>query len=97
MPLLWLSFATDDEFLGVVITEAPDVMAGAAKCHALGINPGGQVLSFEIPEDAPKERSYPRDTLLSAAFLQGDGHKKIKDCPLDVQEALGAEPTLDMD
>lgn len=92
MPLMWLSFVKDDKFAGVAIVEANDVADASRKCWQLGCNPGGQVLSFEIPEDAEKERSYPRGVLLSEDFLKRDGHKKIKDCPPDVQRTLGCEP-----
>lgn len=89
VPLLWLSFVKDDVFQGVIITEAVDVAEAARKCHRLGINPGGEIVSFEIPEDAKLERGYPRDTLLDEAFLRADGHVKIKDAPPEIQEALG--------
>lgn len=91
MPLLWLSFADDDKFRGVVITEAEDVGEATQKLYRLGVNPGGQVLCFQIPPHAMKERGYPRDTILTAEFLQGDGHKKLKDCPPEVQRELGME------
>ena len=91
MPLLWLSFVNDDKFAGVVITEASDVGEAARKCWANGCNPGGQIMSFEIPEDAAKERGYPRDTILSEEFLQSDGHKKIKNCFPEIQKALGCD------
>jgi hypothetical protein len=89
--LMWLSFVRDGKFAGVVITEAMDVADAASKCWRIGVNPGGEIMSFQIPEDAAKERSYPRDTLLSEDFLKADGHKKIKDCPPDVQKALGVD------
>jgi hypothetical protein len=56
---------------------------------------GDAVLNYifvveEIPEDAAKDRSYPRDALISEEFLKSDGHKQIKDCPLEIQRVLGA-------
>ena len=92
MPLMWLSFVRDDKFAGVVVLEASDVGDAARRCWALGCNPGGEIKGFEIPEDAVKERSYPRGVLLSEEFLKNEGHKKIKDYPPDVQRALGCEP-----
>lgn len=86
--LLWLSFAEDGKCLGVVITEAEDVVEGAKKCRKNGVNPGGQVLSYEIPEDAKKERALPRDVLLSDKFLIKKGYIKLKDQPKKVRDAL---------
>jgi hypothetical protein len=87
--LMWLSFVKGGKFAGVVITDAADVGEASLKCWRLGANPGGEIMSFEIPEDAALERSYPRDVLLSEEFLKADGHKKIKDVPPEVQKALG--------
>jgi hypothetical protein len=86
MALLWLSFVKDGKFAGVVITDAPDVGVAALKCHAMGVNPGGEIMSFELPEDATRERGYPRDTLLNEEFLKADGQKKIVDLPPEQQE-----------
>ena len=54
MPLQWLSFADPhrpkgQQFLGVVILEAP-TFADAVNCaHVQGVNPGGEVVGFELP------------------------------------------------
>jgi hypothetical protein len=50
---LYLSFADDDRggFLGAVITYASGIGTAVMKCYALGINPGGEVLSFEIDDE----------------------------------------------
>lgn len=76
MTMMWLSFADDDGFRGVVIIEITDediVLAKAEiderfpqhldgaelpaaairKTHRLGINPGGQVLAFHVPDGYP--------------------------------------------
>jgi hypothetical protein len=54
-PLRWfyLSFADDDGFHGAVIVEARGEAHALQQCHRLGINPGGQVALFAVPEDAP--------------------------------------------
>ena len=59
--LFWLSFAdsnrpTGEQFLGVAIVEAIDIADATEKCWRLGINPGGEVLSVEVPEE--KYESY---------------------------------------
>lgn len=51
MARFWLSFADDDGFRGVVLTEAPGFLEAVSKCNLLGINPGGQVYGPECPDD----------------------------------------------
>lgn len=79
MKLLWLSFVDEGKFKGVIITEGKDVEHAACKCWKMGINPGGQVACFEIPETATQERELPRDTLLSEEFLNERGYMKLKE------------------
>lgn len=61
VPLTYCSFANDDRCLGVVILEgACDNPGLVAVCtRALGLNPGGELLCFVFPDDAP-EREYLR-------------------------------------
>jgi hypothetical protein len=53
----WLSFADGErpkgeQFLGVVIVGEADSIVGASiLAHALGINPGGEVLGAPIPPE----------------------------------------------
>lgn len=49
--LWWLSFASDDGFLGACIVPGSDVATAAMAAHALGINPGGEVLGIPTPPD----------------------------------------------
>jgi hypothetical protein len=47
-PLWWLSFCDPSlpegtQFLGVVITQAPDFAAAVTRTHMAGVNPGGEV------------------------------------------------------
>lgn len=66
MPVFWLSFA-DNGFRGVVVTEAEDLRAAIRRTHRLGINPGGQIMSWEVTaEDVVKyerDRLYTKDEL----------------------------------
>lgn len=64
----WLSFAdprlpTGSQFLGVAIVEGPTYIDAITRSHALGINPGGQVQSTDIPVWVPPESL--RNRLLS--------------------------------
>lgn len=73
MNLMWLSFACEDtgKFNGVVITEADEIIAGVRKTHALGVNPGGQVAGYRIPEWAiPHIPPFTLDLLLSKEMAQ---------------------------
>jgi hypothetical protein len=47
----WLSFADDDGFRGVAIVQAGDVIEGVTEAWRLEINPGGGVLSVQIPDE----------------------------------------------
>jgi hypothetical protein len=50
----YLSFA-DDGWLGAAIVEGDSIVSAAARAHALGINPGGEVLGVELPAEALDE------------------------------------------
>lgn len=72
----YLSFATDDEFLGGVLVDAPNMIAATATAHALGINPGGQVAGVVCPEPPPEEwcnRLLTRDDLEAFDRAMGFG------------------------
>lgn len=62
LPCRWwyLSFC-DGEFLGAAIVLASGMAHAVARCHQLGINPGGQVLGLPLPEPPPRGA---RDRLL---------------------------------
>jgi len=56
MPCFWMSFCDTDkpngeQFTGVVITISSDFESAVKKTHRLQINPGGEVASWEVPED----------------------------------------------
>lgn len=60
MALMWLSFCDDEkpkgsQFLGVIIIKASDVVDAVAKSHFLGINPGGEILAYELSDEASAE------------------------------------------
>lgn len=46
----WLSFGSevDGRFLGVAIVRGTDIIDAARAAHALGCNPGGQVLAVPV-------------------------------------------------
>lgn len=53
--MYWLSFADaslpkGSQFLGAVIVEAASLIAAVQEAHRLGINPGGEVAGYPIPD-----------------------------------------------
>ncbi len=55
MTLWWLSFCDPErpkgeQFLGVAIVEATDIVSAAQVAYALGCNPGGEIRGFPISE-----------------------------------------------
>jgi hypothetical protein len=50
-PWWWLSFATEEKFLGVVIIRGSGFVPAIRNAHILGINPGGEVRGLELPPD----------------------------------------------
>lgn len=68
MTLWWLSFCDGDrpkgeQFLGVAIVEAGDVVAAVKEAWRLGINPGGEVMI--LPTNPAKTPDAIRNRLLS--------------------------------
>ena len=68
MKTFWLSFAGDDGFLGAVIADADSMVAAVKECHRRKINPGGEVLGFEIPDGADL-RGMPKWKLLQKSDI----------------------------
>ena len=50
-PLWWLSLADDAGFRGVVLVRGASDTKAIRLAHALGCNPGGEVLAAEIPDE----------------------------------------------
>lgn len=72
--LWWMSFCdpgkpTGQQFLGVVIVEAPGFVHAHQKSCALGINPGGEIQGMLVDGVAEEYR----DRLLSLADLKAAG------------------------
>lgn len=54
----WLSFADDTGFRGGVMTRARGVVSAIQKTHRLGINPGGEVASTQLPDEAIQDAPF---------------------------------------
>lgn len=69
MPLFYLSFCDGarpkgKQWLGGLYVSAVNTVDAVCKSWDLKQNPGGQVLSIELPDDAPVKLNY-RDRLLT--------------------------------
>lgn len=65
--LFYMSFADsdgDEGFLGGIIMETHGITLAMIETHALGINPGGEMASWELPEDMQPGPEY-RNRLLT--------------------------------
>lgn len=65
--LYWLSFADEGEFLGACIVEANGMLGAVRLAAELGINPGGEVISYALPNGPGP---YPINKLLSKDDLE---------------------------
>lgn len=68
----YLSFANDDGFLGGCYLKAPGgtPLWAVMKAHALGINPGGEVMHVEVPHDVEIPAEF-AERLLIREELEG--------------------------
>jgi hypothetical protein len=60
----WLSFATQERFLGLALVHAAGYMTAVVKARELGINPGGEVAGWPIPAQAGDPPEEYQHTLL---------------------------------
>lgn len=65
----WLSFAEESGFLGVVVIQGYGIVDAVSRSHALGVNPGGEVQGWLLPEHVPPAEF--RNRLLSKAEAEG--------------------------
>lgn len=69
--LYYISFATDDEFLGAVFTQGDGPHAVLERLARLGINPGGEALVIEVPDEGLSDVPMDvLDVLLSRIVLE---------------------------
>ena len=74
----WLSFCDPkkpdgQQFLGVIITKALGLTHALANTKLMGINPGGEVLAFEVPKDKLNaddyDRLFSKNDLIKRGFI----------------------------
>ena len=75
---LWMSFCDPDkpkgtQFLGVIVVMAKGPAHALVKTHALGINPGGEIMTYQTnPDDikpADFDRLLTKDYLISVGYI----------------------------
>jgi hypothetical protein len=66
---LYLSFVSDHKFLGAIVMKGHGFVSVVQRCHALGINPGGEVACLELKEANLPPEQY-RNRLLSKKELE---------------------------
>lgn len=76
---LWMSFCDTDkpsgeQFLGVIITKTLGIGHAMQKTHELGINPGGQIASWEWEDAFKVINPEDFDRLLSKEELEEAGY-----------------------
>lgn len=77
-PAFWLSFAQDDhKTCHVCVIDAPNSSAALMFATLRGLNPGGEVLMFEVPPEVAAE--LPRNCFLTQVELDASGAKRLGD------------------
>lgn len=92
----WLSFADDDGFRGVALVDAEDFPSAHLRASILGLNPGGEVVGFELPDDGDDvvefRAAFGREALVTDADkLRALGHAQLKDLDDEAKAALLGE------
>ena len=65
--LLWMSFANEEGFLGVILVECYGFSTGLLQINKLGINPGGEVQGLELQVDAIDSKHH--NKLMNKEYL----------------------------
>lgn len=78
-PQAFLSFASDQGFLGAVVVDTVDFTEALARVNALGLNPGGEIAFWLVePGKYPLEKLLGQEELAAA---QGGYFRLLGDVP----------------
>lgn len=69
---MWLSFAGDDGFLGVVILKTLGFTHAVVESKVRGINPGGEIMAVEVDPDKIDPNYFNRLLNKDEAQAMGD-------------------------
>lgn len=87
MTYWYISFATDDLFLGATVVEAADGDSALEVATSRGLNPGGQAAIVEVPEEAESHADMKmllnrlvkrQEMLASGAVRHGDADHELQ-------------------
>ncbi|MBY0561545.1 hypothetical protein [Hyphomicrobium sp.] len=89
MKHFYLSFA-DETFLGATVVQGHDLVDAVRNAWDLGLNPGGQVLGGEVPEEmlTQPDIAICIGRLATAEELHALGAQSLKDMPEDKQREI---------
>lgn len=90
MKLFYISFATDDGFLGATVIAARSATNALTVASAKGLNPGGVAAILPVPDNIPaagraEMLSY-HNRLVTKAELMSRGAVRLGDLPNDMQD-----------
>jgi hypothetical protein len=99
-PRWWLSFCDASrpegtQFIGAAVVRGVSLDDAVRRAWAVGCNPGGEVMAFELPEEMGTEwdaifAGTPLDTLMDRAALAKLGHEpqSLAELPDEVADAI---------
>lgn len=96
--LFYISFATDDGFLGATVVSAINEEEALAKTTRLGLNPGGEAAIVAVPPSMPSEGiaemlTY-ENRLVGKAELFSNGAERVGDMTPEHRHALREKTTF---
>ncbi len=99
MKTFWISFANDDEGnLGCCIVDAESSKEAILMASELGINPGGEAMIWEMPddnEDATAEiNKYGKNILIRPEQLLSEGYRKTNEMDDETQQYIIEHPKM---
>lgn len=99
MPDFYISFATDEAFLGATVVSAPAPELAVRVATMLGLNPGGQAAVLpafhpEMSQNSRDELASYKGRLVGADELMGNGARKLGEMSDDVQQGFASVATM---
>jgi ABC-type proline/glycine betaine transport system ATPase subunit len=98
MSLMYCSCVGEEGFRGAFIVKAKDLRRAVKVANRLGINPGGEIMGVDVPDDIaahPATKKYmnrllTREEIAKHDFEMGSdkGPKRLGDLPCGVKEAV---------
>lgn len=95
--MLWyISFVEDETFAGATVVEAVSAEHAIMVATARGLNPGGEALVIEVPEEAEDEPDVQamRNVLFNKEQMTTQGGRRLADLPDEMQDVIEQEATM---